>query len=212
MDELPTHNETSGELLARLDDLEAEVARLRTAVATARDDDAPRLPTSSFHALRLGLGDDTYGVPIDWVREIVRYVELTRIADVPEFVAGTINFRGEILPVIDGRARFGLPSRPPRRGTAIVLLRVGRIEAGLVVDGVRDVAHVASGTLQTPGGPLSTAHGVAALTAVEGEIVQLLDISRLLSRQQWESVQLATSTAPSTPEPDEPAVPTDDSW
>jgi purine-binding chemotaxis protein CheW len=55
------------------------------------------------------LGTESYGVDIETVREIIRMQDITKMPGTPAYVQGVINLRGKVTPVVDLRARFGLP-------------------------------------------------------------------------------------------------------
>jgi purine-binding chemotaxis protein CheW len=88
-----------------------------------------------------GLGDETYGLPIAAVDEIVRLPEtLTRVPGAPEFVAGVMNLRGKALPLIDQRRRFEAPGEAGRG--RVIVVTVGQLQAGFIVDSVSQIMRV----------------------------------------------------------------------
>jgi purine-binding chemotaxis protein CheW len=193
------------ELMERLVELEAELRTLRRSVL---DEARPRLPAAGegFRALCFEVGDDVYGVALSAVREVVRYVELTRIAEVAACVAGLVNVRGEVLAVIDARKSFGVPARAPRLGTAIAILQHGGRSTGLVVDRVLDVTPIAPDQLSAPSGPLARVHAIAAVATVSARIVQIVDVAALLAASEWEELEAAIAL--SAPPPESQEVPT----
>ena len=189
------------ELYERLHELENELRSLRRAVL---DEARPRTPAAGedLRVLCFEVGDDLYGVALESVREVVRYVELTRVADVAACVAGLINVRGEVLAVLDARRSFGAQARAPRLGTAIALIQHSGRSTGLVVDRVRDVTLVAADELSAPSGPLARVHAVAAVATVHGRIVQIVDVAALLAASEWAELDavIAQSTPPAREE------------
>jgi purine-binding chemotaxis protein CheW len=85
------------------------------------------------------VGDVTYALDIAVVREIISPQELSRLPHLPLEVAGVMDHRGEILPVIDLRVRFGLASVEPTRATKWILIEADSRVVGLVVDRVTEV-------------------------------------------------------------------------
>lgn len=192
---IPADPTLSAELRERLAALEAELRVLRRELAApAERPDA--LPDGAFEVLRCSVGGTFYGIPIDRVREIVRYIQVTPVADVPEAVAGAIDVRGEILAVVDARCRFGKPVTPPRRGTAIVLVRTADRSVGLVVDEVLDVLGVTRDLLTTPGGMFARAEAIVAIATLDAEIVQIVDLERVLDAVQWQRIDAAIESIP----------------
>ncbi len=87
------------------------------------------------------LGDESYGLPISSVEEVVQLPEiLTRVPRAPAFVAGVMNLRGKALPVVDQRRRFGRGSSG--EGGRVIVVTVGDMRAGFIVDAVSQVMRV----------------------------------------------------------------------
>jgi purine-binding chemotaxis protein CheW len=185
------------ELSERLAGLEQEMRTLRRALS----DDGRELRPLDAHDLQVlcfSLRGDLYGVPVESVREVVRYVALTAVADVPSCVIGALNLRGQVLPVIDGRMRFGLPYQAPRLGTVILIVERRGLLTGVVADGIRDVLHIPRSCLNRPRGALASSTAIFALATLEPEIVQLVDVENLLDALTWSDVDraLRASCAP----------------
>lgn len=85
------------------------------------------------------VGEVEYAVDIAHVREIVNPLAITSLPHTPPEVSGVADHRGEVVPVIDLRVRFGLPPASTSRGTKWLLLNAGEHAVGLVVDRVTDV-------------------------------------------------------------------------
>jgi purine-binding chemotaxis protein CheW len=114
----------------------------RPAVRAATD-----APEALEPLLVFRLGDEEFGVPVASVREVVAMPDrLTRLPRAPVFVAGLMNLRGRAVPVIDQRLRFGVPGGSQARRRVIVVA-LGQVEAGFVVDGVAEVLRVPASQL-----------------------------------------------------------------
>src|SRR6516162_10667747 len=88
------------------------------------------------------VGNETYGVPITALHEIVRVPDITAVPDAPEFMEGVINLRGKIVSVIDLRKRFGeKQASSHRRNRILVVEHQGRL-CGLIVDSASEVLKV----------------------------------------------------------------------
>ncbi len=92
-------------------------------------------------------GED-YAIDIMRVREIIQPLPVTPVPRAPAFVEGVCRLRGEVIPVVDVRKRFGFPAGPPTRKTRFLIVNVGRRRLGLVVDEVCEVLRVPSGELR----------------------------------------------------------------
>jgi purine-binding chemotaxis protein CheW len=85
------------------------------------------------------LGDEEYGLPVDTVEEVVRLPDtLTRVPKAPGFIEGVMNLRGQVLPIIDQRRRFGVTGVGTGRRRVIVTRINGKL-AGFAVDGVSEI-------------------------------------------------------------------------
>lgn len=122
-----------------------------------------------------------FGIDIMAIREIRAWTPATRLPQVSHYVAGVVNLRGTVLPVIDLAARLGWPSTEPSPRHAIIVVRLDTRTIGLIVDSVSDIVALPEGALQ----PVPTTgnddvapflHGLAAL---EDRMVMVLDLERL---------------------------------
>jgi len=90
--------------------------------------------------------DAGYALPIALVREIIEYAEVTRVPMMPAYIHGVINLRGNVVPVLDLAARFGLSLTEPGNRTCIVIIELpladGLQRIGLVVDEVDEVLEI----------------------------------------------------------------------
>lgn len=88
------------------------------------------------------LGKELYGIEITKVREIILIAEITRIPETPHFLKGLINLRSTVIPVIDLRARFGLPEGDLTDESRIMVLQACGKTIGIIVDAVSEVLRV----------------------------------------------------------------------
>lgn len=88
------------------------------------------------------VGGEDYALDIMRVREIISPLPVTPVPRAPPFVEGVFRLRGEVIPVVDVRKRFGLPCTPPTRKTKVLIVNVARRRLGLVVDEVCEVVRV----------------------------------------------------------------------
>jgi purine-binding chemotaxis protein CheW len=90
------------------------------------------------------LENETYGVEIGFVQEIIRVPGMVRVPLAPAYLEGLANLRGTILTVVDARRKFGLAKKPPGETTRVIVLNDGRRQIGYIVDKVSEVANVAA--------------------------------------------------------------------
>jgi purine-binding chemotaxis protein CheW len=127
------------------------------------------------------VGDVSYAISIAVVREISKPLTIVALPHAPPAVLGVADFRGEVIPVLDIRARFGLPPAvDTSRAKWIVVAVEGRL-AALAVDAVTDVFGTANAVL-SPAPPLGGGEARRGLSGVinhEGRMVFVLDAARL---------------------------------
>ncbi|SCW42599.1 purine-binding chemotaxis protein CheW [Paenibacillus tianmuensis] len=133
------------------------------------------------------LGREEYGVEVEKVRTIERMQPMTRVPKTPEFVKGVINLRGVVTPVIDLRGRFGFPETEYTDNSRIIIVAVGDIEVGLIVDSANDVIDVDSDHIEDPpeivgGIKAKYLHGIAKIG--ESRLLVLLNLKEVLSKSE----------------------------
>lgn len=137
--------------------------------------------------LTFDLAGETYGVDILRVQEIRGWSPVTRIPKTPKHVLGVLNLRGSIVPIVDLRARFGMPKAEFTPLTVIIVLSIetetGRREFGLVVDAVSDVVDLNEGAMrETPSlGGKANADVIENLATVDGRMLILLNVDQLVA-------------------------------
>jgi purine-binding chemotaxis protein CheW len=153
----------------------------------------PAVPTHQY--LRIALGQSTYAVAIDSVREILKVVHMTELPLMPDFVRGVMNLRGAVVPVIDLSARLGLGLTPTDRRTCIVIVDVdsgaaGTQTLGMLVDAVHEVVDFTPSDIEAVpnlGTPVAAAF-LTGMARVRGQIVPLLDTQRVLLLDELSSL------------------------
>jgi len=109
-------------------------------------------PSGALQIVVCELGHEHYGLDVARVIEIIRHQPITPVPRSPVFVKGVMNLRGRIIPVVDLRARFGMPEAEPTKDTRIVVADGSSTRVGLVVDAVSEVLFVPTASLEpTPG-------------------------------------------------------------
>jgi len=96
------------------------------------------------------IGNEEFGLDILKVQEIIRLRDLTRVPNMPDFVDGVINLRGQVIPVIGLRRRFGIETSEADKRTRIVVAEVNGNVLGFVVDEVSEVLRISSDTVEPP--------------------------------------------------------------
>jgi purine-binding chemotaxis protein CheW len=137
--------------------------------------------------LTFALEKESYGVDIQRVQEIRGWSAVTPIPEAPHHVLGVQNLRGTIVPIIDLRARMGMPTVEPSATTVIIVLSVETSQGarlfGIVVDGVSDVTNLTESSLRAVPtmGSGGAAEYLRGLFSLGDAMILVLDIDKLLS-------------------------------
>lgn len=86
--------------------------------------------------------DEEYALPLSYIVEIIDAADITRVPETPDYIAGIINLRGHVVPVIDIRKRFHKPDRGELCRQCIIITRIESNLLGLVVDNVIDLVDI----------------------------------------------------------------------
>ena len=96
------------------------------------------------------LDDVEYGINIMAVHEILRYPQITRVPNTPDFIKGVINLRGNVIPVVDVRRRFGLGKIKISDLTRIIVVEMEEKFIGLLVENVHQVVRLSPSNIDPP--------------------------------------------------------------
>jgi purine-binding chemotaxis protein CheW len=142
----------------------------------------PRARQLAGKYLTFTLASEEYGLPVLRVREIIGMLDITAVPQVPSYVKGVINLRGQVVPVADLRTRFGLEPAPYTERTSIVVTDVHRagqvLRLGVVVDAVSEVLNIGPSEVEpTPrfGEGVRTDY-LMGMAKSRGRVTMLLDL------------------------------------
>lgn len=145
--------------------------------------------------LTFTLGDESYGIPILNVKEIIGMMDITHVPSMPEFVKGIINLRGKIIPVMDIRLKFGNESKPYNNRTCIIVVEMNFSDSikltGLIVDAVSEVLEISNEHIELPNVCLSNVaeNYLTGIGKLKNKVIMLLDPTKMLSTDEQEIIQ-----------------------
>lgn len=158
----------------------SQVATVTTAIKTAESKEGKYLT--------FALGREEYGLEILKVREIIGYMEITAVPQVPMHVKGVINLRGQVIPVIDLRTQFGMEEVEVTEQTCIIVVEIAqgaqRFNTGIVVDRVQEVLEIPGGDIEGApefGSSVDTDF-ILGMGKIGASVKILLDIDQVLGR------------------------------
>ena len=137
--------------------------------------------------LTFALAHEEYGLEILKVREIIGYMDITAVPQTPHHVKGVINLRGQVIPVVDLRAKFGMDTTDVTEETCIIVVEItqqGRnFQTGVVVDHVQEVLDIAGSEIEEApkfGSSVDTDF-ILGMGKIGDSVKILLDIDKVLS-------------------------------
>ena len=149
--------------------------------------------SDSLQLVVFTLAEEEYGVPIQFVKEIIRKPEVTHLPNAPAFILGVINLRGQIIPIISLHSRFGL-SRSEGAETKVVIVEYGGLVVGMEVNEVSEVLMLA-GERISPAPAMATTINSSFISGVgklDDRLLIILDVERILSDEEHSLLKSAT--------------------
>lgn len=132
------------------------------------------------------IGVEQYGINIQYVDNIVRMQKITRVPMVQKFFKGVMNVRGEIIPVMSIRGRFGMENDVYTDKTRIIILKPEQQEAiGILVDSVKEVVSLEEGNIEKvrSDGKDEMSKYITSVGKDQGSLISLLNIDGIIDVQ-----------------------------
>ena len=149
------------------------------------------------------LGQESYGLPVLHVREIIRICPITPVPNMPPHVRGVINLRGTVIAVLDLRAKFSMVPVPPGERACIIVLQLGVASTrptliGIIVDAVEEVVQLGNSEIEPCpdfGGSTASQY-ILGVATIRGGIKTLLEIEKIFAEEGAISWQLLERLPP----------------
>ena len=137
------------------------------------------------------LDNETYGINVMQVQEVLRYTEIAPVPGAPSYVLGIINLRGNVVTVIDTRQRFGLGSAPVTDNTRIVIIEADKQVVGILVDSVAEVVYLRQSEIETAPnvGNDESAKFIQGVCNKNGELLILVELDKMMSEEEWSELE-----------------------
>jgi len=141
--------------------------------------------TETMQLVSFHLADETYGVEITTIREIILMCDITKVPQTPHYIEGLINLRSSVIPVMDLRTFFGIERGELNDHSRIMVINVGDRTMGVVVDGVDEVLRIQRDQIAPPP-PAVASLGrdyLNGLVRLEDQLLIMLDIEKILGKE-----------------------------
>ncbi len=132
------------------------------------------------------LGDETYGINVMMVQEVLRVSEIAPVPGASDYVIGIINLRGNVVTVVDTRSRFGLPFKETDDLSRIVIIEANQQVIGILVDSVAEVVELSADEIEmAPNvGNEESSRYIQGVTSRAGELLILVDLNKFLTDEE----------------------------
>ncbi len=142
--------------------------------------------TQKGRFLTFAIGNEEYGIEIEHVTEIIGIQAITEVPELPFYIKGIINLRGKIIPVMDMRLRFKREAMEYNDRTCIIVVDIGEITIGLIVDKVVEVVSIPEQDIVPPPDPSTgfQTRYIKGVGKIGNEVKLLLDCIKILSDEE----------------------------
>lgn len=172
-----------------------QTARKETSGQNTAKDSGKREAENKIEEVQLVsflLGNEEFALEIENVREIIRYPEIVKVPNLPEYIKGVISLRDTLMPIVDMRIKLDTGNDEISESTRVVVVDADNTRFGLVVDRVYEVARIAKDTIFAPPQALSGESGeqLKGIARVDGgkRIIMLLDPREIISREELQDI------------------------
>ena len=148
--------------------------------------------------ISFSVGEEEFGLELLRVREIIRVREITWLPKAPSFVKGIINLRGDVIPLIDLRKKFGLGRREDTAQTRVIVVEVEGRRIGIVVDSASQVVRIPAGQIEPPPPVLGgfSQEFVRGVGKLDDKLVILLDPDAMLTADEKADLSTLSGLTP----------------
>lgn len=137
------------------------------------------------------LKDETYGINVMQVQEVLRISEIAPVPGAPGYVLGIINLRGNVVTVIDTRTRFGLPVGELDDASRIVIIESDQQVVGILVDSVAEVVELQQSEIDAAPntGNEESSRYIQGVASRDDDLLIVVDLNKLLTEEEWSEMK-----------------------
>ena len=136
--------------------------------------------------ISFSVGEEEYGLELLRVKEVIRVREITWLPRAPSFVKGIINLRGDVIPIVDLRDKFGLPPREATTATRVIVVEVEGRLMGMVVDSASQVVRIPADQIDPPPPVIGgiSQDFITGVGKLDDTLIILLSVDAVLTREE----------------------------
>jgi purine-binding chemotaxis protein CheW len=143
-----------------------------------------------FRWVTFRLADETYGINVMQVQEVLRMTDVAPVPGAPHYVMGIINLRGNVVTVLDTRKLLDLATSEITDSSRIMIIESGKVTVGLLVDSVAEVVNISSSEIDPPPsvGNDEGSRYIQGIYSSEQQILILIDLNKLINEENREAI------------------------
>lgn len=134
------------------------------------------------------LANEEFGLEVNQILGVNPMIEITHVPKAPDFVEGVVRIRGKVIPVIDLRKRLGMEKKEYSKKSRIIIVKVGQVRMGIIVDSVSNVIDIPNENIEPPSEVLNHANILKGVGKLEKRLLLLLDLEKIISREETENL------------------------
>ena len=159
---------------------------------TADVDDETQTNDPEIQLVTFRLKDETYGINVMQVQEVLRVTDIAPVPGAPHDVMGIINLRGNVVTVIDTRMRFGLPQGEMDDLSRIIVIESEAQVVGILVDSVAEVADLRVSEIDSAPnvGNEESSRYIQGVASRDNNLLIVVDLNKLLSEEEWAEMKM----------------------
>jgi purine-binding chemotaxis protein CheW len=136
------------------------------------------------------VGAEEYGLELLRVKEVIRMRQITWLPKAPACVKGVINLRGDVIPIVDLRERFGLTAQQQTATTRVIVVEVEGHMIGMVVDSASQVWRVPEDQFDPPPAVMgeTSRDFITAVGKMGDTLIIMIDVDKILSTEEMKQI------------------------
>lgn len=166
---------------------------MSTALPSTASHKKPDLASTLAQLVTFELFSEIFALPILDVREVIHLPDITPVPQAPSFVEGVINLRGQIIPIVDLRRRFGLMPEARTENNRIIVVELNSgVVIGLIVDAVREVERLPLDSILPPPSLIAGSIGAEYIKGIsnhEDKMIIHIDLRKVFSTEELNALE-----------------------
>ncbi|HEB13114.1 MAG TPA: purine-binding chemotaxis protein CheW [Actinobacteria bacterium] len=143
----------------------------------------------SMQYVTFTLSDETYGITVENALEVVRMVKIAKPPNSPNYVAGLINIRGKVAPIVDMRKRLKLGSSVYTLTTPILIVVINGWTVGMIVDRVSEVVSIPRHVVEEPSETFTKSRCISGVAKFDPKLIFLIELEKLFTSGEKQQMQ-----------------------